>query len=239
MWCPAASMGSRRASGGAGEQDTGLVMRWISVAPAGPFDVLDAGVRGLGASIGNPVGNEDFDGWPPGLDGGPQPPSLLHVGGLHVAAQDHLVLPGLIEVLHLEEPPELLLHPQAAESSSVGSSVANTASSRARALGERVSYPRNSSLRFAQAGSTLRPRRCSRSRTSRCRTRVTIRFPSCTRWKASTLILALGSCSVIAFLNAAEGSMATISIRFRQAWLREASQPPTAAESRPSTMPST
>src|SRR5512132_103381 len=111
MWCPAASMGSRRASGGAGEQDTGLVMRWISVAPAGPFDVLDAGVRGLGASIGNPVGNEDFDGWPPGLDGGPQPPSLLHVGGQHVAAQDHLVLPGLMEVLHLEEPPELLLHP--------------------------------------------------------------------------------------------------------------------------------
>jgi hypothetical protein len=51
--------------------------------------------------------------------------------------------------------------------------------------------------------------------------------------------LALGSSSVIAFLNAAEGSIATISIRFRQAWLREASYPPTATKSRSSTMPST
>ena len=53
-------------------------------------------------------------------------------------------------------------------------------------------------MRCAQAGSTFRPRRCSRSRTSRCRTRVTIRFASCTRWNGSTLICAFGSCSVMA-----------------------------------------
>src|SRR5215207_4476009 len=131
-------MGSRRASGGAGKQDTGLVMRWISVSPTGPFDVLDAGVRGLGASIGDPVGDEDFDGWPPGLDGGPQPPRLLYVSGQHVAAQDHFLGAGLLDGVDGEEPPELFLDaPGAAESSSVGSSVANTASSRAFALGER------------------------------------------------------------------------------------------------------
>jgi len=50
-------MGSRRASGGAGEQDTGLVVGRISVSPGGPFDLFDAGVRGLGAGIGNPVGD--------------------------------------------------------------------------------------------------------------------------------------------------------------------------------------
>jgi hypothetical protein len=54
-------MGSRRASGGAGEQDTGLVVRRISVAPAGPFNVLDAGVRGLGTGIGDAVCDQHLD----------------------------------------------------------------------------------------------------------------------------------------------------------------------------------
>jgi hypothetical protein len=44
-------MGSRRASGGAGEQNTGLVVGWVPVSPTGAFDVLDAGVRCLGASV--------------------------------------------------------------------------------------------------------------------------------------------------------------------------------------------
>ena len=51
-------MGSRRASGGAGEQDTGLVVGRISVSPAGAFDLLDAGVGCFGAAVGDAGGNE-------------------------------------------------------------------------------------------------------------------------------------------------------------------------------------
>jgi hypothetical protein len=40
-------MGSRRASGGAGEQDTGLVVGWVAIPAAGPLDLFDGGVRGL------------------------------------------------------------------------------------------------------------------------------------------------------------------------------------------------
>ena len=43
----------------------------------------------------------------------------------------------------------------------------------------------------------------------------------------------------MAFLDGADGSIATTSIRFRHARLRAPSQQPTAAESQPSTMPST
>jgi hypothetical protein len=70
------------------------------------------------------------------------------------------------------------------------------------------------------------------SRTSRCRTRVSIRFANCTRWNGSTLILAFGSW-------VADGSIATTWIRARHVGLRPASQPLTAAESRPSTIPNT
>ena len=62
---------------------------------------------------------------------------------------------------------------------------------------------------------------------------------TCTTWNGSTLISASGSCSRIARRNAADGSIATTWIRARQAGLRAASQPPTAAESRPSTTPRT
>jgi len=58
---PAWSMGSRRVLGGAGEQDTGLVMGRISVSAAGAFDVFDASVRGLGTGIGDVVGDQHLD----------------------------------------------------------------------------------------------------------------------------------------------------------------------------------
>lgn len=45
--------------------------------------------------------------------------------------------------------------------------------------------------------------------------------------------------AVMAFLNAADGSIATTAIRSRHAWLRAFSQPSTAALLRPSTTPST
>ena len=53
--------------------------------------------------------------WPPPsqpscLDGGLQPPALLHLRGQHAAAQDHLLVSGLLHGLHLQEPPELLFH---------------------------------------------------------------------------------------------------------------------------------
>ena len=66
---------------------------------------------------------------------------------------------------------------------------------------------------------------------------VTARLASWTRWNTSTLTAAFGSVSVMAFLNASDWSIATASTRFRQAAVRAFSQPPTAAESRPSTMP--
>ena len=53
--------GLRRVSGGAGEQDTGLVVGRVSVSPAGAFDVFDAGVRGLGTGIGDAVGDQHLD----------------------------------------------------------------------------------------------------------------------------------------------------------------------------------
>lgn len=48
-------------------------------------------------------------------------------------------------------------------------------------------------IRCAQAGSRVRQRRCSRCWTSRCRTRVTIRLATGTRWNGSTLIWACGN----------------------------------------------
>src|SRR5829696_10228482 len=100
-------MGSRRASGGAGEQDTGLVVGWVSISPPSAFDVLDAGVRCLCASVGYPAGDQHLDGGPPSLHGRPEPPGLLHVGSQYVAAQDHLLVAGLWDRAGVEEPPEL------------------------------------------------------------------------------------------------------------------------------------
>jgi hypothetical protein len=50
------------------------------------FDLLDAGVRCFGASVGDAGPDEHLDGGPPGLDGVSEPPGLVHVGGDHVAA---------------------------------------------------------------------------------------------------------------------------------------------------------
>src|SRR5450759_4040760 len=94
---------------------------------------------------------------------------------------------------------------QAHSSCPVGSSWSNTASSRVQARAVRVSAPRSSSRRFAQAGSLPRPRRWWRSRTSRRRTSVTIWLARATRWKVSTLTAAAGRCSRRALRNAAEG----------------------------------
>jgi len=66
---PAWSMASRHRPGGAGGQDTGLVVGGISVSPADAFDLLDAGIGGLGASIGDAGPNEHLDVRPPRLDG--------------------------------------------------------------------------------------------------------------------------------------------------------------------------
>ena len=59
------------------------------------------------------------------------------------------------------------------------------------------------------------------------------------RWAGSTAIRAWGRQVVIAFRNAADGSIATIWIRSRHVWERAFSQPSTAMLSRPSTTPNT
>ena len=85
------------------------------------------------------------------------------------------------------------LHCHAAAISPVGSTVANSASSRARALSPRRSPARRRSWRLAQEGSAFLPRRPWRSRLTRWRTSVTIWLASITTWKWSTTIRAPGS----------------------------------------------
>ena len=48
----------------------------VAVPPTRPFQLLDAGIRGLGPGIGHAGDQEDFDLGPPGVDGFPQPPGL-------------------------------------------------------------------------------------------------------------------------------------------------------------------
>src|SRR4051812_44277339 len=64
---------SCRASGGTGEQDMSAVVGGIAVAAAGALDVLDRGVRGLGAGVGDAGDEQHLDRVPPGVDGGPEP----------------------------------------------------------------------------------------------------------------------------------------------------------------------
>ena len=61
---------------------------------------------------------------------------------------------------------------------------------------------------------------------------MTASLPSLTRWNLSTETAARGSESRRALRNAAEGSIATISIRSRHSSERSASQLPTEARSR-------
>ncbi len=58
---------------GVAEQDAGLVVGVVAVAAPGPLDVLDGGVRGLGAGVGHAG---DLDGGPPGGAGGGVPVGL-------------------------------------------------------------------------------------------------------------------------------------------------------------------
>jgi hypothetical protein len=101
--------------------------------------VFNAGVRCFGTRIGDPVLDQHLDGRPPGLDGGAEPPRLLHVSGHDVTTQDHLLGAGLLDGSDVEEPPELFLDAPGCGQLAVGSSLSNTASSLAFALGERVS----------------------------------------------------------------------------------------------------
>ena len=74
---------------------------------------------------------------------------------------------------------------------------------------------RSSSSRCAQAGSVLRPRRSWVSQETRRWTAVSMSPASLTRWKRSTLTLALGSQERTADRNAALGSIATTWTRCR------------------------
>src|SRR5215212_6431044 len=94
-------------------------------------------------------------------------------------------------------------------------------------------------MRWAQARSSLRPRWPLVSCATRWRTLVTIRFASRTRCQWSTLIRAAGRAVSRADRNVAEGSIATTSIRSRQAGVRASSQPWMPVLLRPSTMPRT
>ena len=53
-----------------------MVVGVVAVAASCPLDVLDGGVRGFGAGVGDPAGDEHLDGWPPGVQGGPEPVGL-------------------------------------------------------------------------------------------------------------------------------------------------------------------
>ena len=178
---------------------------------------------------------------PPGLDGVPQPPGFVHVGGDHVAAQDHLLAGALVSTpVTREESPELFFDAPGRRQL-VGRVVAGE-----HRLQPGLRPGRRQRVVAAEQQGSVRPGRVDLAaaalftlRISLCRTLVTIRFASCTKWNGSTLTLAFGSCSVMAFLNTTDGSIATTSIRFRQAGLRSLSQPRTAAESRPSTIPRT
>src|SRR5699024_5791506 len=64
-------------------QDTGLIVVVVAVATAGALDVLDAGVRGLGAGVGHAGCDERFDLVPPRVDGVPQCPGFGHIRGEH------------------------------------------------------------------------------------------------------------------------------------------------------------
>src|SRR5215217_7950815 len=187
-------MGSRRASGGAGEQDTGLVVGGISVSPASTFDLLDAGVRCFGASVGDAGPDEHLDGEPPGLDGVPEPPGLVHVGGDHVAAQDHLLSVVAVSLKKKEKSAELFFD----------------APGRRQLLGgvvdgedviEAGPGPGRQRVVAAEQKGSVRPGRVDLAAAALLTVadqplphvtyvvvaRVTIRFASCTRWNGSTL----------------------------------------------------
>jgi hypothetical protein len=87
--------------------------------------------------------------------------------------------------------------------------------------------------------SSLRPRWLLVSCATRWRSIVAIRFASPIRCQWSTLIRAAGRAVSRADRNVAEGSIATTSIRSRQAGVRASSQPWMPVLLRPSTMPRT
>jgi len=70
-------------------------------------------------------------------------------------------------------------------------------------------------------------------------TAVRVSFASFTRWKACTLIAAVGRYVRMAFANAADGSVATTSILSPEAGVRAASQAPTPVFLRPTSTPRT
>src|ERR1035437_7441033 len=81
----------------------------VSVATSGPLDVLDGGVRSLGAGVGDTVDNEDLDRWPPAAQGVPEPVGFVYVRHLDMVAQAHLLLVGVSETGAGQQAPQLLL----------------------------------------------------------------------------------------------------------------------------------
>jgi hypothetical protein len=104
-------MGSRCASGGAGEQDTGLVVPRISISASGAFDVFDVGVGSFGAGVGDALLDEHFDLGPPGSTVCQSRQLSSMSGGEHITAQDHLLVPGSFQISTGEEPSELFFDP--------------------------------------------------------------------------------------------------------------------------------
>lgn len=76
------------------QEDTGLVVALVSESSPGSLDVLDPGVGGLGAGVGDTGDDRDLDLWPPRADRVPQPGGLGHVRGQDVGAQAHLLVLG-------------------------------------------------------------------------------------------------------------------------------------------------
>lgn len=74
-----------------------MVVGVVAVAAPGPLDVLDGGVRGFGAGVGDPGGDEYLDGRPPGVQCVPQPTGLGGVGGVHPVFEAGLGLTGGVE----------------------------------------------------------------------------------------------------------------------------------------------
>lgn len=66
-------------------------------------DLLDAGARGLGSGVGDAGDDEDFDGRPPGLDGGQEPVGLGHRCQGDGVDQDGPALLGPLEGVGLQE----------------------------------------------------------------------------------------------------------------------------------------
>src|SRR5215203_4481871 len=110
--------------------------------------------------------------------------------------------------------------------------------SRADCLALRWSAPVSNSRRFTHTGSATVPRRPSWSRVRRCRTSVTIWLASATRCQPSTAINASGRAARIPDAYGADGSMITISIRFRKASVCSPSQSRTQPPVRPGANPS-